>query len=384
MKRLDETDTLIKTLIEEINRPAMVCDLTFQILAKNTLAQELYLSHLQEKDSIPTLFQAFPFLQPYKEALTKAQEEQAILQLPDSENAHLSFTLKPLPLKEPLSLVLIGSDPLVALKEKLERNERLVSLGKLSAFTAHELNNPIGFISASTTPLMQNLEDIYSILTALEECRELDDASKLTKVSRLLKEMQDKDIAYAIKEIKQLLSGIADGASRLVNIVKGVKTLSRMQDDESLLNIEKGIDTTLYLLHHQIKHDVIVNKEYETVPEILCNPVKINQVLLNILANAIEAMPGHKGTLWIKTYVEKNQAVISIKDNGSGVPQEIQQQIFDPFFTTKSSEQGSGLGLAISKSIIEEHGGSIALHSTLGVGSEFVIKLPIVSPREAM
>ncbi|MBA2369079.1 MAG: MASE1 domain-containing protein [Candidatus Protochlamydia sp.] len=259
---------------------------------------------------------------------------------------------------------------------QLLQSEKMSSLGVLTAGIAHEINNPINFVFSSIQPLGKDIDDVLNVLdkyTHLDE--QTDNKEAFAEIDALKKELE---IDTTLKEIPQLIKGIKEGATRTAAIVKDLRLFSRL--DESQLkkaNVQEGLEAMLMLMHHQLKDRIALKKDYGEIPEIDCFPGKINQAFLGIFTNAIEAIQG-KGTITIKTYrVDEKNIAVSIKDTGKGIPLEIINKIFDPFFTTQPIGSGIGLGLTITYSIIEEHNGSIDVKSEPGVGSEFIVTLPI-------
>ena len=188
---------------------------------------------------------------------------------------------------------------------------------------------------------------------------------------------QTVDYTYLLQETKNLLNGVNEGASRSQHIVKGLRTFSRLDENEFKgVNIHEGIDSTLLLLSNKLKDRIKVHKDYGTIPEVDGLPGKLNQVFMNILTNGIMAIKG-EGDIFITTGQSGEMVTVCIKDTGEGMTGEIREHIFEPFFTTRAVGQGTGLGLSITYSIIEEHHGTIDVNSAPGKGSEFIINLPI-------
>lgn len=272
---------------------------------------------------------------------------------------------------------------LVDLKEaqiQLVDAEKMASLGQLTAGIAHEINNPINFVTSNINPLRRDIDDILSIVKLYDELSpNVDVASHLKKVNDLKEELE---ADFLIEEIDMLLKGIDEGANRTAEIVKGLKNFSRLDEaDLKLANLNEGLDSTLTLLNSNMGGMVEVVKNYEERVEIECYAGKINQVFMNILSNGIQAILEQdnrtsKGIIEINTRYEGDNAIISIKDNGPGMSEEVQKKIFEPFFTTKDVGEGTGLGLSITFSIIENHNGIIKVKSEEGVGTEFIITLP--------
>ena len=260
-------------------------------------------------------------------------------------------------------------------QQQLVMAEKMASLGQLTAGVAHEINNPINFVSANIKPLKEDLADIVECINRYESViRE----NKLEELFSGVQQFKNKtDIAFSMKEIQDLLRGIEEGANRTSEIVKGLRNFSRLdQNVVKKANLNEGIESTLTLLHTVYKDRIEIIKDYGDIPEVECLPGQINQVLMNILSNAIQAI-AEKGEIFIKTREEESAVKISIRDTGGGMSDETKQKIFDPFFTTKEVGKGTGLGLSISYGIIEKHQGKIEVNSVQGKGTEFIITLPV-------
>jgi len=259
-------------------------------------------------------------------------------------------------------------------QSQLIQSEKMASVGVLTAGIAHELNNPINFVSGNVFPLQQDLNEVFSILD------EYDKAIRKNKLSGFFTEVEalkEKiELSFLIKEIFSLLKGIEEGANRSSEIIKGLRSFSRLDDEMcQFYDIHEGIDSSLVLLQNKIKDQINVRKDYGDFDGLECFPSKLNQVFMNILTNSIQAMDGN-GELFIQTISSAIGIKIIIKDNGKGMTPEVKEHIFDPFFTTKDVGQGTGLGLSISYGIIEKHNGNIDVISEPGKGTEFIISLP--------
>ena len=257
--------------------------------------------------------------------------------------------------------------------------EKMASLGQLTAGIAHEINNPINFVKSNIKPLQLDFADILRLISKYEE---LDPGNIDTKLAEITAFKESIDYEYVLQEIEGLLGGIEDGATRTADIVKGLRTFSRVNETElKEADLHEGLDTTLMLLTNIIPHNLSVEKHYGKIPRISCYPGKLNQVFMNILTNAIQAVASKGASrpeqLTISTWKERQHVMVSIRDTGGGIPDEIREKIFDPFFTTKGVGEGTGLGLSIVYGIIEKHRGKIDVRSEVGVGTEFVITLPI-------
>lgn len=260
-------------------------------------------------------------------------------------------------------------------QQQLVMSEKMASLGQLTAGIAHEINNPINFVSANIKPLKEDLADILECISRYDKVIE---ENKLEPVFITVQQYKEKtDIKFSMQEVQDLLRGIEEGANRTSEIVKGLRNFSRL--DQNVIkkaNMNEGIESTLTLLHSIYKDKVEIVKDFGVIPEVDCYPGQVNQVFMNILSNAVQAI-STTGKIFIKTWEENNTVKISIRDTGSGMSDETKKKIFDPFFTTKDVGKGTGLGLSISYGIIEKHKGKIEVNSVIGKGTEFLINLPI-------
>lgn len=272
-------------------------------------------------------------------------------------------------------------DNLTHAQTTLVESEKMASLGQLTAGIAHEINNPINFVSSNIYPFKLDFEDLLSVLNKYDQ---LFDGAELEKVLEEVKSTkQEIDYDYVINEIYQLMNGIEDGANRTAEIVKGLKTFAYLDEAErKLADINEGIRSTLVLLSSSYKDDMQLFTHLGILPEVECFPGKLNQVFMNILSNAIQAVKAKKEKsandhIMVSSEIKNEEVIIIIKDTGMGMSEEVKSKIFEPFFTTKDVGQGTGLGLSIVYSIIKKHEGSIDVESEKGVGTTFTIKLPI-------
>jgi signal transduction histidine kinase len=261
------------------------------------------------------------------------------------------------------------------LTQQVVQNEKLASLGVLTAGIAHEINNPINFVLATTEPLQSDFDSMSDLLNSyikIQSGKEFDEQKQ--SIEKLKEETNVEEVT---KEVKKIISSIKEGAERTANIVKDLKTFTRF--DENAMkksDIQAGLDSTIMLLTHKYGKRIKIIKEYNPIPLVDCYPGKINQVFMNVLANACEAIVD-KGEIHVSTKQVNNHVEIHIKDTGYGIKPENISKVFEPFYTTKDVGQGTGLGLSISYGIINDHGGKIEVMSEIGVGTEFVIILPI-------
>lgn len=272
---------------------------------------------------------------------------------------------------------------------RLLQNDKMIALGQLVAGIAHEINNPMNFIYGNLNYAIEYVQDILFILECYQQNKSYSDVLVQTKEKGI-------EIEFIIEDLPKLLSSMKVGATRVNEIVLSLRNFSRLDQSEiKPVDIHEGIENTLIILKHNLKAkpdrlEIELIKEYDNLPLIDCYAGQLNQVFMNIIRNAIDAL-SESNNLILKTRKKlqirirtelsnDNHVIIRIADNGSGIPEEVQKRLFDPFFTTKGVGKGTGLGLSISYQIIvEKHGGELYCISTPEEGSEFIIKIPVVS-----
>ncbi|MBP6396882.1 MAG: tetratricopeptide repeat protein [Saprospiraceae bacterium] len=259
---------------------------------------------------------------------------------------------------------------------QLVHSEKMASIGVMTAGIAHELNNPVSSMHASAEALKMDYEDLRPLFEVLMQINRNAD-SDLKDLHQLRQYLNQLDLNHFNTELQTLLQIIMNGSQRTSEIIQGLKTFVRDTGSEKMeYRIEDGIDAALTLLHHKTKDRIIIEKNYLFGGTVKCQVSKINQVFLNLLDNAIQAI-SNTGKIKIETTLQGAHCHISITDTGMGMDKEIQTKVFEPFFTTKEIGKGTGLGLAISYAIIKEHEGEISVNSKPNEGTTFVIKLPL-------
>ncbi|TDQ82580.1 sensor histidine kinase [Sphingobacterium yanglingense] len=270
-------------------------------------------------------------------------------------------------------------------QSQLVEAEKMASLGQLTAGVAHEINNPINFVTSNVAPLKRDIKMVWDTLDEVERIAFAEGLSQTEKQEQIQAYKEELDIDYLKEEVDFLLKGMHDGASRTAEIVKSLRIFSRVDEDTlKYADINEGLESTLIILGSIINEGIDVQKVYGDIPEIECYAGKLNQVFLNILTNAIYAIDkkferGDGGVLKIETgvYEDPNYIFILISDNGIGIPQNIKEKIFEPFFTTKDVGEGTGLGMSIAYNTIAKHEGKIIVESELDKGAIFKLIIPI-------
>ncbi len=264
---------------------------------------------------------------------------------------------------------------LKATQSQVLQQEKMASVGQLAAGVAHEINNPMGFITSNLSTLKRYQDRLISYLEQLETWLQGEGSPDILEQQQKLKKKQK--IAYILEDIFDLIEESNEGAVRVREIVQNLKSFSRVDQTEfTPADINKCLESTLAIAMNEIKYKATVEKDFGELPLLPCYPQQLNQVFLNILVNAAQAIEG-KGEIKIKTWTENKNVVITISDNGPGIPEEIREKIFEPFFTTKDVGEGTGLGMSISYDIIKEHRGQIKVASKAGQGTTFTIELPL-------
>jgi signal transduction histidine kinase len=273
---------------------------------------------------------------------------------------------------------------------QIVQSEKMASLGNLVAGVAHEINNPIGFLNGSISNAQEYVQDLLDYIALYQQYHP-------NAAAPVQKKAQHIDLEYLSEDLPKLLNSMQSASDRITSISTSLRTFSRADTEYKVsANLHEGIDSTLLILKYRLKANehrpaIQVITEYGELPAIKCFPGQLNQVFMNILANAIDMfdemtrkqsyqeIADHSQQIKIRTAIVGNQALVSIADNGKGMSEDVKARIFDHLFTTKGVGKGTGLGLAIARQIVvEKHGGSLEVQSQLGKGTEFCIQLPVL------
>jgi two-component system, NtrC family, sensor kinase len=259
---------------------------------------------------------------------------------------------------------------------QLLQSEKMASIGQLAAGVAHEINNPVGFVQSNIGVLRSYMEAALAIITHFEE---LNEGNLPPSVIELYRHY---DFSYLRDDAQSVLTETEEGVQRVRQIVQDLKDFSHTDAGEwGWIDLHKGLDSTLNIVNNEIKYKATVEREYGKLPEVQCIAPQLNQVFLNLLVNASDAIID-QGTIHVRTGCSGDQVFVQIADSGAGIAPEILRRIFDPFFTTKPVGKGTGLGLSLSYGIVQKHHGRIDVQSIIGKGTTFTVFLPIKQPVE--
>lgn len=304
-----------------------------------------------------------------------------------SLNAELAHTQRELARANRAQAALLAK--LEAAQGQLLQQEKLASIGQLAAGVAHEINNPIAFVSSNMTALDGYLQDLFAVLDAYAAAmpQMARDAGTLGTVERLCQEL---DLAFIREDAPTLVAQSRDGLNRVRDIVQNLKDFSRVDQVQwQVADVHEGLDSTLNLAGTHLRTKAELVRAYGDLPPLRCAPGQLNQVFLNLLMNAAQAIPDH-GTITVRTGrgagddAAAQWGWVEIEDSGCGIAQAQLHRLFEPFFTTKPVGQGMGLGLSLCYGIVKAHGGRIEVHSQVGVGSRFRVVLPLAGPPDAV
>jgi two-component system NtrC family sensor kinase len=267
-------------------------------------------------------------------------------------------------------------------QQQLLQSEKMAAVGQLAAGVAHEINNPTGYVRSNLATLQRYVADLFTLLEAYERS-EADLQHNPARVQELAALKQRLELDYLKRDLVDLLRESGEGMDKVRRIVQDLKNFSHLDASEwQWADLHANIESTLNVVWNELKYRTEVVREFGALPPVFCIPSQINQVILNLLTNAVQAIP-ERGTITIRTGSEGAEVWFEISDTGSGIDPEHMRRLFEPFFTTKPVGEGTGLGLSISFGIVQKHGGRIEVSSTPGQGATFRVWLPVAGAGEA-
>ena len=266
-------------------------------------------------------------------------------------------------------------------QQQLFQAEKMASVGQLAAGVAHEINNPVGFVSSNLNTLTDYLSMFQILMTLVKKLQpDADIEAQKALITEIHQFYAQHDFDFISEDVTPLIEESVEGLARVSEIVKGLKVFSRIDSDEKQwFDLNHCLNTTLTMVNNKLKYICKVEKQFADLPRVYFNVGKLTQVFTNLLINAGQAIEatGKQGVITVHTYLQGKQVIVDITDTGCGISEENLEKLFNPFFTTKPEGQGTGLGLSITYGIIQEHGGNIEVTSKEGEGSRFIITLPV-------
>jgi signal transduction histidine kinase len=268
----------------------------------------------------------------------------------------------------------------------LRQAQKLESVGRLAAGVAHEINTPVQFVSDSLHFVRDAMKDLSTVLDKYQALQQAVVAGEpcAEASSEVSDTVASVDLDYLRENVPPALERALDGLTRVTTIVRSLKEFAHPDQKEMMaVDLNQSIMTTLAIARNEYKYLATVDTDLGPLPPVTCHGGDVNQVILNLIVNASHAIgdtvqgTDKLGHILVRSWVERDYAIISIKDTGGGIPLEIRSRIYDPFFTTKAVGKGTGQGLAIARSVVEKHGGELTFESEMGVGTTFYIKLPV-------
>ncbi|NOY85489.1 MAG: PAS domain-containing protein [Nitrospirae bacterium] len=262
------------------------------------------------------------------------------------------------------------------------QQEKMASIGVLTAGIAHEINNPVGYISSNMELLQESLGDIISYTQLLEyglaaQTKENDAKRRVLEMDQIKQVQARMKVEKLFSDSEKIIKESGQGLKRIKRIIHDLRMFSHSDENKMIsTDLNHEIQNTLNIVEHELKHKAEIVTQFEFVPPLNCYPQQLNQVFMNLLINASHAV-SEGDVIHIRTHYRDGQIYVVFKDTGTGIPAENLKKIFDPFFTTKSVGKGTGLGLYISYGIVEKHKGTLSVESKLGEGTTFTIKLPV-------
>ena len=258
---------------------------------------------------------------------------------------------------------------------RIIQQEKMASIGQLAAGVAHEINNPIGYITSNINTLLKYVDKLAQFIESQSQVIEIcaDDATKAS-IDGLKRQIK---LDYVIKDLRGLITESLEGAERVSKIVQDLKSFSRSEAAEAVRSdLNECIRSTINVVRNEIKYVAELDLQWGDIPPVLCRPQQISQVVMNLLVNAAHSISAN-GVISVSTSMSGDAVEISISDTGCGISPENLEKIFEPFFTTKEAGKGTGLGLAISCDIVRKHGGELLVRSEVGQGTTFTVRLPV-------
>ena len=396
-RRVDELERYNENIIQNMNSALLVVDAEGRIGFANPSAEKILAGELGSLRG-RSVWEWFP--EAHAEGLHLARTlaegvrfrgAETLVRRPDGSLLPIGISCAPLAPADdgPAGAVAIFQDlsEIKQLQRQVLQTEKMASIGQLAAGIAHEINNPMGFIHANLSQLGEYLDDlgrIWERVGALRKAVHGDPAAARVELDALERCIDEVDADYLLDDFAKAVRESLEGAERIRHIVQDLRAFSHQDTDRSVeADLNQALDSTANIVWTMMKHSVVLTKEYRELPPVLCRPMQLKQVFMNLLINAYQAIEargneaGFRGEIRLRTEPWGDGVRITVDDNGAGIAPEHLDRIFDPFFTTKEVGVGTGLGLSTSFSIVRRHGGSLRAESRPGEGTRFELVLPL-------
>jgi PAS domain S-box-containing protein len=400
-RRVDALSRNTRRIIDEMNSALLVADSEGRIAYANPLAAQVLDVEASSLISVP-LSRFFLECSPQEPGVQRTLElgerfrgHETMLNRADGRAIPVGLSSAPLQNEdgEPEGAIVIFQDltGIKQLQRQVLQTEKMASIGQLAAGIAHEINNPMGFIHANLCQLAEYLEDLGRVWEVVGGLRRSvaagePEATQAAAVA-LTATIDEVDADFLIADCGKAVRESLEGSARIRAIVKDLRAFSHHDSPEPVLaDVNRALDSTANIVWAMMKHSVVLTKSYDELPPIPCYPMRLQQVFMNLLMNANQAIEeqvasrGGRGEIKLRTALEDRGVRVTVSDNGVGIAAEALPRIFDPFFTTKEIGDGTGLGLSTSYQLIELHGGTMRVESEPGTGTSFEVWLPLEAP----
>ncbi len=404
-KRVDDLKRYNEHIIENMNSALAVVDPAGHVAYANPTAERVLGAGLGELTGRP-IRSWFPELPPEQVLPLRTLEEgthfrgaETVLTRADGTHLPIGISCAPLVdsdgVREGAVAIFQDLTEIKQLQRQVLQTEKMASIGQLAAGVAHEINNPMGFIHANLSQLSEYLDDLQKVWDRIESLRgaagrERFDPDEVRQAATALDAtISEVDAGFLLQDFGTAIRESLEGSERIRAIVKDLRAFSHQDDAErALCDVNRALDSTAHIVWTMMKHSVVLTKQYDELPPVVCFPMQLKQVFMNLLVNAYQAIEARaaeeelRGEIRLRTELRGDQVVVTVSDNGTGIDPRTLDRIFDPFFTTKEVGVGTGLGLSTSFNLVRNHGGTLTAESELGRGSSFELSLPLGDPDE--
>jgi len=357
-----------------LTRQLIVLQSAAKLISQGEYSQQLKVSSKDEVGEVAIAFNQMSLALQDAQTAREAFEDE-LIEL--NRTLELRVDQRTEKINDQMQEIKIAHKKLAEAQTKLLQTEKLASIGQLSAGIAHEINNPIAFIQSNVNTLQEYIEIYQKLISLYRSSYECTDEDQLNIRSTIKKLESEEDIDFVNGDIVSLMEDTVDGTHRVQGIVKGLKEFSHVSTDSRVpCDIVQCVESTLKIVKNELNKNCVVKTHLAPVPAVLANSGELNQVIMNLLINAGQAVESN-GLIVVTTSETSTEVILSVKDNGVGISKDDLNKLFDPFYTTKPVGVGTGLGLAISYGIIQDHGGVIKVESEPNSGTTFSLVLPI-------